>query len=210
MPQLLEPPVDLDQYPITHGFWVDETNNPQYQGFYTLFDNHHPGVDFALPEGTPVTASLPGIVVRQEFHQGMGNVVATRLGNIYVLYAHLSEPKVDLSDLVSPGDLIGLSGNTGQATTRPHLHFELRDLRETELKKMVFEPKFNQPIDRYQPEFVYRINNDNQTKNFLVLAHRYFGSEKFAPFLRNHNPLFEGYKLSDPLPHGEKLVIPSA
>lgn len=210
MPPVLEPPVDLTKFPITHAFWVDETNNPQYQGFYTLFDNHHPGVDFALPEKTPISSSVPGVVVRQEFHQGMGNVVATRLGNIYVLYAHLSQPKVNLSDMVSVGDLIGLSGNTGQATTMPHLHFELRDLRETELKKMVFAPGFGQAIDRYQKEFVYHVNNANQPKNFLVLARRYFGSEKYASFIRTHNPLFSDHKLSDILPEGEKLIIPSA
>lgn len=210
MPPILEPPVDLAKYPVTHDFWVDESNNPEYQGFYTVFDNHHPGVDFNLPEGTPIQAALSGIVVRKEVHSGMGNVVATRLGNIYVLYAHLSKAEANLGEIVTAGEQIALSGNTGQATTRPHLHFELRDLRETDLKKMVFRPEFGKTINRYQPEFVYRINNENQPKTFNNLALRYFGSEKFAAFLRVHNPLLADHKPTDILPHGEKLKIPSA
>lgn len=209
MPPILKSPVDQEVFPITHEFWVDESDNPQYKDFYTVFDNHHPGVDFGLPEGTKISASLPGIVVRHEFHPGMGNVVAIRLGNIYSLYAHLSQVLVNLSDLISEGQLIALSGNTGQATTAPHLHFELRDLRETDLKKMVFEPKFNQIVKLYQPSFIYKINNDNQPKTFQILAKRYFGAESFSAFLRTNNPLFEKYQLTDILPHGESLLIPS-
>lgn len=156
---VLEPPVDLARFPITHGFWVDESTNQDYRGFYDLFSGHHPGVDFDLPEGSPISASLAGIVVRKEFHQGMGNTLAIRLGNIYVLYAHLKEFCVELGQLIRPKQLIAYSGNTGAATTQPHLHFELRDLREKELTKMVFEPKFGKSLERYQPEFVYSFDS---------------------------------------------------
>ena len=74
---------------------------------------------------------------------------------------------------------------------------------------MVFRPEFGQPLDRYQPEFIYHINNENQPKTYNSLALRYFGSEKFAAFLHAHNPLLADYKPTDILPHGEKLIIPS-
>lgn len=206
---VLEPPVDLTRFPITHGFWIDESNNPDFKDFYTVFDNHHPGVDFDLPENTSIKASTSGIVVRREFHQGMGNTLAIRLGNIYVLYAHLKDFCVDLGQLVRSEQLIGYSGNTGTATTGAHLHFELRDLREKELIKMVFEPKFGKPVERYQSEFIYRVNNDNQSKNFLILASRYFGDEKFAPFLRDKNPDLKDLPFDSPLPQGQPILIPS-
>lgn len=206
---ILEPPVDLTRFPITHGFWIDDSANQDYRGFYDLFDGHHPGVDFDLPEGSPIGASLAGIVVRKEFHQGMGNILAIRLGNIYVLYAHLKDFCVDQGQLVRSEQPIAYSGNTGQATTAPHLHFELRDLREKELIKMVFEPKFGKPVERYQSEFIYHVNNDNQPKNFLILASRYFGDEKFAPFLRDKNPDLRDVPLDSPLPQGAVIVVPS-
>lgn len=206
---VLKSPVDLTKYPITHDFWVDETDNPIYRGFYDVFGGRHPGIDFNLPTGTPIKVALAGIVVRREFHSGMGNVLATRLGNIYVLYAHLQEFCVNLGQIVKSGQLLAYSDNTGSATTRPHLHFELRDLRETELIKMVFKPEFGSPISRYREEFTYRINNSNQSKNFNNLALRYFGDTKHASFLRDHNPVFRDLALDAPLPHDQPLTIPN-
>lgn len=206
---VLESPVDLTDFPITHDFWIDETNNSKYHGFYDVFDGHHPGVDFGLPSGTPVNAALDGIVVRREVHPGMGNVLATRLGNIYVLSAHLREFCVDLGQIVKSGQLLAYSDNTGSATTTPHLHFELRDLCETELIKMVFKPEFGRSISRYREEFTYRINNSNQPKNLNNLALRYFGDTKYASFLRDRNPVFRDLALDSPLPHDQPLTIPN-
>lgn len=43
---------------------------------YEIFGGKHPGVDFDLPSGTEVFASFSGIVVRNEWHKSMGNVIA--------------------------------------------------------------------------------------------------------------------------------------
>ncbi len=206
---VLEPPVDITRFPITHGFWIDESNNPDFKDFYTVFDNHHPGVDFDLPESTPIKASTPGIVVRREFHQGMGNILAIRHGNIYVLYAHLKVFCVDLGQLVRSEQPIAYSGNTGQATTAPHLHFELRDLTKSPLKDSVFEPVFDQEIKNFQPTFNYVINNTNTQKTFTNLAIRYFGLPSYASLIRDSNSSLKDLSFDSPLPQGQTVLIPS-
>lgn len=206
---ILEFPVDPIKYPITHGFWIDESANPTYRGFYDVFDGHHPGVDFNLPEGTPIRAATSGIVVRRELHPGMGNTLAIRLGNIYSLYAHLSEFCVDLGQLIKPRQLLAYSGNTGTATTKPHLHFELRDLTLKDLKSSVFEPVFGEQLERYSPQFEYVVNNANTVKTFVFLSSRYFGTAKYAQTIRDHNPRFADLSFDSPLPDGQSILIPS-
>ena len=206
---VLEPPVDLIHFPITHGFWIDESNNPDFRDFYTVFDNHHPGVDFDLPESSPIRASLAGIVVRKEFHPGMGNTLAIRLGNIYLLYAHLKDFCVDLGQIVRPKQLIAYSGNTGTATTGAHLHFELRDLTKTLLKDSVLAPVFNQEIKNFQPTFNYIVNNTNPQKTFTSLAISYFGPPSYASLIRDSNPNLKDLSFDSPLPQGASILIPS-
>ncbi|MBI2326245.1 M23 family metallopeptidase [Candidatus Collierbacteria bacterium] len=206
---VLEPPVDLARFPVTHGFWIDETDNPLYREFYGAFAGHHPGVDFALPEGTPVKAATPGIVVRREIHQGMGKTIAIRLGSVYSLYSHLSEFCIELGQLLRPKQLIAYSGNTGQATTAPHLHFELRDLTKIPLKDSVFEPVFGQEIKNFQPTFNYVINNTNTQKTFTNLAVRYFGLPSYASLIRDSNPNLKDLSFDSPLPGGQTIIIPN-
>ena len=43
---------------------------------------------------------------------------------VYTAYDHLSQILVQVNDLVQPGQLIGLGGETGR-TTGPHLHWEV-------------------------------------------------------------------------------------
>lgn len=49
----------------------------------------------------------------------------------YLAYAHLSSFNVLEGDFVKSGDVIGFSGETGNAkgTKGPHVHFEVRDLK---------------------------------------------------------------------------------
>lgn len=174
---------------ISLEFGYDATLDPTYSTFYTLFDNKHPGVDFDLPEGSEIFASFEGIVVRSENHKGMGNTIGIRNGNILALYAHLSEIKVNLGQIINVGDLIALSGNTGAASTSPHLHFELRDLRYKVLKDMVFKPIFDQEIINFQPEFIYKVNNTNNSKNLEFISQMYFGSSLYINKIKQRNSL---------------------
>ncbi|WP_418816092.1 M23 family metallopeptidase [Paraprevotella clara] len=54
-----------------------------------------------------------------------GKYVTVRHGDFSVSYCHLSECRVARGDCVRPGDVVGISGNTGRSTG-PHLHLTVR------------------------------------------------------------------------------------
>lgn len=88
----------------------------------------HNGIDWGLPEWTPLYASVDGIIGKIGFEEnGYGNFVRINVSNGgKVICAHMSQYTVKLNQKISAGDLIGYSGNTGFSTT-PHVHFEYRD-----------------------------------------------------------------------------------
>jgi len=115
----------LDVIKITQRFGITDfsktTNAYSGQG--------HNGVDFGTSIGTPVKAALSGII------KGTGNtdivcpgasfgqwIFIEHNNGLSTLYGHLSLIKVSTGDIVTTGDVIGYSGNTG-FSTGPHLHF---------------------------------------------------------------------------------------
>lgn len=184
---------------ISQPFGRDASNDPIYKEFYATFDYKHCGVDFPLHVGTEVFASFIGVVVRCENHIGMGNVVCVRNGNIVALYAHLSKISVQLGEIVKEGDLIGYSGDTGEACPTPHLHFELRDITKSTLKEMVFEPHFDDEVPQYVSTFKYVVNNKNTKKTLKSLTKLYFGNEAMWESIKDANDFsFDGdYVLED-------------
>ncbi len=91
------------------------------------FSPTHLGIDITAYEGTPVLASGAGVVVYASWSQyGYGNVIEIDHGGGWAtVYAHLSQFNVKVCDYVSAGQVIALSGSTGNSTG-PHLHFEVR------------------------------------------------------------------------------------
>ena len=86
----------------------------------------HQGLDIAAREGTGVTATGPGTVVKSGFEALLGNVVVVEHGGGYrTIYAHLSSRRVEEGDFVERGEILGEVGSTGR-TTGPHLHYEVR------------------------------------------------------------------------------------
>lgn len=87
------------------------------------------GIDFAMPIGTPITATRNGIVVHIE-ESGMDGgfpnnlVVVKHDDETFAQYMHLTNngALVEVGDTVVQGTQIGLSGATGLAGY-PHLHF---------------------------------------------------------------------------------------
>ena len=86
----------------------------------------HTGQDYPCPVGTPVYASLDGIVINTSPGSDYGKTVEIDHGNGYqTLYGHLSEVVVSVGAAVTKGQLIAKSGDTGKVTG-PHLHYEVR------------------------------------------------------------------------------------
>ena len=88
--------------------------------------HRHTGQDFAVPTGTPVHSVGGGTVVSTNCGDAFGNQIVIRHSDgYYTQYAHLSRVHVRPGQEVAAGELIGLSGSTGNSTG-PHLHFEAR------------------------------------------------------------------------------------
>jgi len=118
-------------FPFAHGakYLLSQgyLGNVTHQGTYAL--------DFQLPEGDAVHAAREGIVVDVKQDSRIGGAGAEYLkqaNHVNVLhadgtwacYSHLQTDgaRVKVGEKVKQGQLIGLSGSTGQASG-PHLHF---------------------------------------------------------------------------------------
>ena len=97
----------------------------------------HQGIDLACAPGYRVYAVEDGVVVEVvKASSGFGWVVtlACKIDGkpVYPFYAHLSDIKVKVSQSVKAGDIIGLTGDTGNAegmdsiVEGSHLHFGLK------------------------------------------------------------------------------------
>ncbi|MGK5547317.1 M23 family metallopeptidase [Streptomyces sp. URMC 127] len=91
----------------------------------------HSGQDLVVSTGTPVMSVHGGTVVKAGPNGGgdgpaYGNaIVIKHADGTYSQYAHLSQIKVSVGQTVTTGQVIGLSGSTGNSSG-PHLHFEIR------------------------------------------------------------------------------------
>lgn len=86
----------------------------------------HVAIDIVTPTGSPVYAMADGTVEFAGWNQfGYGNLVVVDHGNGWrTLYAHNSAFQVKTGDTVGQGDVIALSGSTGNSTM-PHVHLEM-------------------------------------------------------------------------------------
>lgn len=87
----------------------------------------HPGIDIAAGMGAPLYAADTGVIVFAGWsYRGYGNLIIIDHGTGWqTAYAHLSQINVACGGAIYQGQLIGLSGSTGNSTGA-HLHFEMR------------------------------------------------------------------------------------
>jgi hypothetical protein len=90
------------------------------------YDGHR-GTDFAVPSNTAVVAADDGTVIYSEWSDSGGWGVVIDHAFDRTAYFHNNQLFVYPGQHVSRGQLIALSGSTGNSTG-PHVHFEVRDL----------------------------------------------------------------------------------
>ena len=86
----------------------------------------HFGTDIAVPTNSPIKSVANGTVVLAEWTIQTGFVVVIEHPyGLTSVYKHNESGLISQGELVESGQVIALSGNTGELTTGPHLHFEL-------------------------------------------------------------------------------------
>ncbi len=111
---------------------------PEYIGYYvrpiiggikTQGLHGYNAVDIGTRVGTVLYAAAAGQIIIAKtsgWNGGYGKyIVISHYNGTQTVYGHLSQLFVNEGDVVYQGQLIGLTGNTGNSTG-PHLHFEVR------------------------------------------------------------------------------------
>ena len=131
----LDPDEVYDPFTITNTFLLDLEKIEEQAWAYPLPDarvispyggaRRHSGVDLKTKPNDEIYAAFDGVVVASGPYYGYGNCI--RIKHAYgleTLYSHQSKNMVKKGDKVKAGQVIGLTGRTGRATTE-HLHFEV-------------------------------------------------------------------------------------
>lgn len=85
----------------------------------------HAGVDIKTKPNDEIVAAFDGVVTQSGRNYGYGNCITLRHAyGFETLYSHQSRNFVKVGQKVKAGQVIGLTGRTGRATTE-HLHFEV-------------------------------------------------------------------------------------
>jgi murein DD-endopeptidase MepM/ murein hydrolase activator NlpD len=113
------------QCPLAHGCTATSPFNPARKHPITGEIKPHMGVDYRANEGDNVVAAADGMVETSQIKSGYGETIIIRHDDgSATLYGHLKERKVAVTNSVTKGQSIALSGNTGSLSAAPHLHFE--------------------------------------------------------------------------------------
>ena len=86
----------------------------------------HIGIDISVEAKMEVIATMDGLVTHAAYDAVYGNLVILSNEHWETWYAHNSYLLVQEGDYVYAGDVIALSGNTGDSSG-PHLHYEVHE-----------------------------------------------------------------------------------
>ena len=111
--------------PITAGYFD--------LSYEAVFGVPHRAVDIAVPQATPVRSVSDGVVFafKDGGLTGYSYILIGHRNGYASLYGHVSSSFVKQGDIVSAGQMIGLSGGrpgtrgAGYMTTGSHLHLEI-------------------------------------------------------------------------------------
>ncbi len=95
------------------------------RSFWPWGRKFHSGIDIGAARGTPVRAPAAGRVSLAGVQSDYGLTVILDHGRgVKTLYGHLQKVSVSRGQKVQQGQLIGLTGNSGNSSG-PHLHYEV-------------------------------------------------------------------------------------
>jgi murein DD-endopeptidase MepM/ murein hydrolase activator NlpD len=121
-------------YPIDNHFVTDPYGYQRQTMGYSIA---HKGIDFRAEDNTPIHAMNRGVVRLAQYGRNYGNTIILDHGlGLQTFYMHLSKIKVNVGELVLPGQIIGLSGHSGYAENS-HLHITVR-INETSIDPAKF------------------------------------------------------------------------
>lgn len=124
----------------------------------------HAGADIKLETGDTVHVAFSGKVRIARVMSGYGKMVVVRHDNgLETVYAHLSKILVDVNQELKAGEVIGLGGRTGRATTS-HLHFETRYMGE-----------------HFNPNRILNFDNFCLAADSLIIDKDFFSRKKSTP-----------------------------
>lgn len=157
-------------------FWGDGRDNG---------GRKHEGIDILAPKHSPAVACANGVITRVNESTLGGKIIFMQPDNAsYTLYyAHLDSQLVKEDQRVKTGDVLGLTGNTGNAKfTVSHLHFGIYNNNYIAMDPLYFvkndykdPPKLTVPIAnldtwmRSGKEVKLYTDETTGTSNFLVL-----------------------------------------
>ncbi len=109
--------------PLSESLVTDPYGYSRETGAYNIA---HKGTDFKAQDGTKVFSMNRGVVRLKKNLTTYGNTIVVDHGlGVQTFYMHLSKTFVSEGQLVSRGQLLGLSGHTGYAEGS-HLHLSVR------------------------------------------------------------------------------------
>ncbi|MBI5214413.1 MAG: M23 family metallopeptidase [Ignavibacteriae bacterium] len=89
-------------------------------------DGNHFGIDLVAKEGNPVVAAAHGSVLYADWTYDDGWTMIVAHGDGYTtVYKHNKRLLKQRGESVKRGESIALLGNTGRASSGPHVHFEV-------------------------------------------------------------------------------------
>jgi hypothetical protein len=176
------------RYPFDGSFVVTSPYGWRPGGF-------HFGIDFGLPEGTPVVSVGAGVVFFTGYESDGGNHLVVLLdhppdpGARKAGYMHLQGFAVGQGDRVREGQVLGWSDTTGASVTGPHLHFWMGENANTGAVDPTpfFEHAPARPATPPLPDFHQVLCSLNALRgdDAVAMIPDYFGNEVSLHVSRN-------------------------
>ncbi|WP_339708580.1 M23 family metallopeptidase [uncultured Kriegella sp.] len=116
--------------PLTNLKWANNLSKDKFGCSRNGGTKFHAGIDLHAPVASECFALFSGTITDVGYGNSLGKYIALQFikhGKPYGAgYCHLSEVKVKKGDIVNSGQVIGLTGTSGNVgDDKPHLHLEI-------------------------------------------------------------------------------------